>query len=61
MARLMEQRYPVYATADITIQTRDDRREVIAAEVLEALNARLSEPGFAPKATSKAGEEQKPT
>ncbi|MGN6470977.1 MAG: shikimate kinase [Rhizobiaceae bacterium] len=47
MARLMEQRYPVYATADITIQTRDERREVIAAEVVEALKARLCAPAFA--------------
>lgn len=41
MARLMEQRYPVYATADITIVTRDERREVIATEVVEALQTRL--------------------
>jgi shikimate kinase len=47
MARLMEQRYPVYATADITIQTRDERREVIAAEVVEALKAWLCAPAFA--------------
>jgi len=49
MARLMEQRYPVYATADITIQTRDERREVIAAEVVEALKAKLATPEFAPE------------
>jgi shikimate kinase len=42
MARLMEERYPVYATADITIKTRDERREVIAAEVVEALKVRLA-------------------
>ncbi|MDN5926414.1 MAG: shikimate kinase [Hyphomicrobiales bacterium] len=47
MARLMEQRYPVYATADITIQTRDERRELIAAEVLEALKAKLIASEFA--------------
>lgn len=34
---LMGERYPVYATADLTVPTRDERKEVIAAEVLEAL------------------------
>jgi len=48
MARLMEERYPIYATADITIQTRDERREIIATEVLEALKTRLAAPEFAP-------------
>jgi len=37
LERLMGERYPVYATADITVPTRDDRKEVIAAEVLNAL------------------------
>ena len=41
MMRLMEERYPVYAAADIAIQTLDERREVIAAEVLNALKAKL--------------------
>jgi shikimate kinase len=49
MARLMEERYPVYATADITIVTRDERREIIAGEVLEALKVRLTVPGSAPE------------
>jgi shikimate kinase len=35
--RLMAERYPVYATADVTVPTRDDRKEVIAAEVVNAL------------------------
>ncbi|AEH86037.1 shikimate kinase [Mesorhizobium opportunistum] len=37
LERLMGERYPVYATADVTVPTRDDRKEIIAAEVLEAL------------------------
>jgi shikimate kinase len=37
LQRLMEVRYPVYATAEITVTTRDERKEVIAAEVVEAL------------------------
>lgn len=43
MESLMEARYPVYAQADVTVNTRDDRREVIADEVMAALVAHLSE------------------
>lgn len=41
MQKLMNDRYPVYALADITVQTRDARREVIAGEAMEALLAHL--------------------
>ncbi|WP_040592584.1 shikimate kinase [Mesorhizobium metallidurans] len=37
LERLMAERYPVYAGANVTVPTRDDRKEVIAAEVVEAL------------------------
>lgn len=37
LEQLMTERYPVYATADLTVPTRDDRKEVIAAEVVDAL------------------------
>lgn len=37
LAKLMDERYPVYAFADLTVQTRDDRKEAIAGEVIEAL------------------------
>ena len=37
LERLMGERYPVYATSDVTVPTRDDRKEIIAAEVLDAL------------------------
>lgn len=37
LERLMAERYPVYATSDVTVPTRDDRKEVIAAEVVNAL------------------------
>jgi shikimate kinase len=42
MERLMSERYPVYATADVTVATRDERKEVIAAEVIEALGRHLT-------------------
>lgn len=38
MRDLMAVRYPVYATADITVCTRNVKREVIAAEIVEALH-----------------------
>ena len=41
MARLMDERYPVYAQADITVETRDARREIIADETLVALAGHL--------------------
>ena len=37
MSRLMADRYPVYALADVTVETRDARREIIADEVVAAL------------------------
>jgi shikimate kinase len=42
MERLMAERYPVYATADVTVPTRDERKEVIAAEVIDALGRHLT-------------------
>ncbi|KQZ28946.1 shikimate kinase [Mesorhizobium sp. Root552] len=42
LERLMNERYPVYALADLTVVTRDERKEVIAAEVIEALDRHLS-------------------
>ncbi|MCZ8177739.1 MAG: shikimate kinase [Rhizobium sp.] len=34
---LMDKRYPIYALADITVQSRDVRKEVIANEVLTSV------------------------
>jgi shikimate kinase len=39
MEALMEQRYPIYATADITVVSRDAPHEVIVDEILESLAA----------------------
>lgn len=41
MERLMAERYPIYALADLTVTSRDDRKEVIAQEVIEALSRHL--------------------
>ncbi len=37
LAALMEKRYPIYCDADITIESRDVRKDIIATEVLEAI------------------------
>ena len=39
MRRLMEIRYPVYAEADITIESREVQHEVVVSEILAALVA----------------------
>lgn len=42
LERLMAERYPIYAAADVTVPTRDERKEVIAAEVITSLGAYLA-------------------
>jgi shikimate kinase len=37
LAALMESRYPIYAEADLTVNSRDVRKETIVAEVLTAV------------------------
>ncbi|NTJ43638.1 shikimate kinase [Agrobacterium larrymoorei] len=37
LAALMEKRYPIYEEADITIASRDVRKDIIVTEVLEAI------------------------
>lgn len=37
MQRLMRERYPVYALADVTVVTRDETKEIIASEAVQAL------------------------
>ncbi|MCO6386303.1 MAG: shikimate kinase [Aliihoeflea sp.] len=43
MRKLMEDRYPVYAEADLTVTSRDARHTVIAGEIIEAVNAKLNQ------------------
>jgi shikimate kinase len=42
LEKLMSERYPVYALADVTVATRDERKEVIAGEVIEAIGRHLA-------------------
>lgn len=37
LENLMNQRYPIYALADLTVQSRDERKEVIVDEVMAAI------------------------
>lgn len=41
MRKLMDERYPVYALADVTVETRDARREIITDETVQALGDHL--------------------
>ena len=41
MRNLIEARYPVYAQADITVESRDEPHEVIVAEIVQRLAERL--------------------
>jgi len=51
LEKLMVERYPVYALADVTVPTRDERKEVIAGEVIDALGRHLAEPPAALEAS----------
>jgi shikimate kinase len=37
MRELMEKRYPIYAEADITVESRDVAHDLIVGDVVEAL------------------------
>ena len=41
LARLMAERHPTYALADITVATREEKKDVIAAEVIAGLEHHL--------------------
>lgn len=45
--RLMRDRYPVYAGADITVHSRDVSHDVVADEIIAALEQKLSIPSGA--------------
>ncbi len=42
LQRLMDERYPVYAEADVTIHSRDVSHEAIVADILAALTERFA-------------------
>jgi shikimate kinase len=48
LTALIEQRYPVYAVADVTILSRDVAHEAIVDEIIATLRTRLATPGAGP-------------
>ncbi len=54
LERLMAERYPVYAEADIVVESRDVPLSVTADEVMRALAAYVNGPKAAPAKTEKA-------
>ncbi len=62
MAELIEARYPVYAEADILVAARDVKREIVAAEIAEAVERHLQardrqEPGGDPFGRASSGDQ----
>ncbi len=49
LRNLMTTRYPVYAQADITVESRDVPHEVIVAEIVERPRAQASGDRHAPR------------
>ncbi len=45
LEKLMNERYPVYAGANLTVHTRDERKDIIVTEVLAALAVHLGNGG----------------
>jgi shikimate kinase len=41
MKKLIEERYPVYESADVTVESRDVPHEVIVGAVIDALAVKL--------------------
>jgi shikimate kinase len=48
LRRLIDERYPVYAKADLTVESRDVPHDTIVDEIMEGLRARMASGGAAP-------------
>ena len=55
LEKLMAERYPVYAQADVTVPTRDERKDVIASEVIEAIGRHLASHAPTPRDLRRGG------
>jgi shikimate kinase len=49
MRRLLDERDPVYAEADVTVESRDVPHETIVDEILEGLRVRIAPAGASPE------------
>jgi shikimate kinase len=55
LRQLIEQREPVYAEADLTVESRDVPHETIVDEILEGLRGRVAPQGSAPQSSAPQG------
>jgi shikimate kinase len=56
MRALIEARYPVYGEADVTVQSRDEKKDVIASELVTALGEHLKSRRFRQAVRTEANE-----
>jgi shikimate kinase len=59
MKKLMAERHPIYADADITIETREAPHEVMVGNIVDALASRLAQES--PRATEDRIERRRET
>jgi len=55
LRRLIEERDPVYAVADLTVESRDVPHETIVDEIVEGLRGRIAPQGAAPEGRAPEG------
>ena len=55
LKRLIEERDPVYAVADLTVESRDVPHETIVDEIVEGLRGRIAPQGAAPEGRAPEG------
>ena len=61
MRRLMAERYPVYATAPVHVKSRNERKDVMVGEVVEAIRAHLEGTGSVESTDGPAGPQAAPS
>ncbi len=49
LKELMQERYPLYGMADVTVISRDVPHDTVASDIIKALNAHLETPDRAPR------------
>ena len=52
LRRLIDERYPVYAEAELTVESRDVPHETIVDEIVEGLRGRIAPEAAAPESTA---------
>lgn len=57
MERLIGERYPVYAQADVTVESIEGPHEIVVDDVINQINAYRREPDAGPEVTEEASKE----